>query len=158
MNDKSNFGRVCEDFVAELIREKTGYDVLNLNDIKVNYPVTDLRVKDSRLEVEYEISIKAKKSPTWPAVKGIRNENQFIIFVDIYKTESPVFYILNNSNWNNVLETIMPNRDADAEIVDGALEWNWVDDGQRKKFRGSKLLASDIEQYKNNWTSLPGVG
>jgi hypothetical protein len=154
MTSKINFGRICEDFVAELVAEKTGFDVTNLNDVKVNHPTTDLLVKDPKSNKQYEISIKAKKSASWPAVRGVKADNQFIIFVDIYKNESPSFYILSNKDWQDVLHSILPKRDAGAEIVSGAIEWNWVADGKKKKFRGSKLSVSDIESYINNWSIL----
>lgn len=155
MSNKIKFGRACEDFVAHLIEEKTGYNVFNLNDIKNNYPTTDLAVKGIQNKTKYEISVKAKKSPTWPAVRGINEQSQYIIFVDIYKLESPQFYILDNKEWQKVLKNIKPDRADGSEIIKGALEWNWVADGVKKKYRGSALKVSDIAQYLNNWDILP---
>lgn len=83
-------------------------------------------------------------------------KNQYMIFVDLYKTESPVFYVLSNQQWQVVLETIKPSRNG-AEIKDGALEWNWIEDGEHKKRRGSQLHADEILEYMNNWSVLPGV-
>nr|CAA6830693.1 MAG: Unknown protein [uncultured Thiotrichaceae bacterium] len=155
MVEKTRFGRTCEDFVAELIAAKTGYEVSNLNDVRYNHPVTDLLARDPKHFGEYEVSVKGKKSASWPAVRGISEKNQYIIFVDIYKIESPNFYILNNQDWQEVLSSILPNRDGGAEIINGALEWNWVESGKNKKFRGSQLYTSDIEKYLNNWAVLP---
>ncbi len=157
MSNKSQFGRTCEDFVAELIAEKTKCNVSNLNDIKNNHPVTDLHVKCEKKGVDYQVSIKAKKSKVWPSVRGIKEEGQYIVFVDIFKIDAPTFYILDHASWQQVLKDILPQRDAGAEIVDGAVEWNWVEDKKSKKFRGSQLFASDIEHYLNNWSVLPGV-
>ncbi|WP_166421920.1 hypothetical protein [Pseudoalteromonas sp. Z1A8] len=154
---KTKFGSICEDFVGELLSVKTGLDVSNLNEIKMNHPTTDLVMTDSNTGDEYEVSVKAKKGKVWPAVKGINKENQYIVFVDLYMVESPIFYVLNNAQWRIVLETIQPHRDSGAEIINGALEWNWVKDGKNKKFRGSQLNAKDISDYINNWAILPGV-
>ena len=96
MTGKINFGRVCEDFVAEIISLKTKFDVENLNDIKQNHPVTDLKITNSEDGSFFEVSVKAKKSRAWPAVKGISHNSQYIIFVDIYSNPSPDFYILNH--------------------------------------------------------------
>lgn len=155
MKDNINFGRICEDFVAELISLKTGYLVSNLNDIKINHPITDLTVTDPISNTSFEISVKAKKSPHWPAVKGINKNNHYIVFVDIYD-HSPTFYILNNQQWQYVLRKILPERENGAEITKGALEWNWVKDGKPKKFRGSKLFPNDILEFKDNWKIIPG--
>jgi len=157
MSEKIKFGRVCEDFVAELISLKTGYIVSNLNDIRNNHPFTDLAVSCPESDVLFEISIKAKKSPNWPAVKGISSDNQYLVFVDIYECESPSFYILNNQQWQKVLKKILPKRENGAEIINGALEWNWIEDGKAKRFRGSRLLPTDIAEFKDNWKVIPGI-
>lgn len=157
MTDKINFGRVCEDFVAEIISLKTKFNVENLNDIKKNHPITDLKITNSEDGSSFEVSVKAKKSQVWPAVKGILKNNQYIIFVDIYSNQSPDFYILNNRQWQGVLKKILPNREEGAEILKGAIEWNWTENGKQKKYRGSQLLVEDISKYKDCWGSIPGI-
>lgn len=152
MTNKINFGRVCEDFVAELISLKTGYTVSNLNDIRNNHPITDLKVTNPNDGSSFEISVKAKKGRVWPAVKGICKDNHFMVFIDIFSGVSPLFYILNNQQWQGVLRKIMPNRDEGAEIIKGALEWNWVVDGKPKKFRGSQLFPEDIFEFRDKET------
>lgn len=157
MTDRATFGRVCEDFVAQLIAIKTGLVVTNLNDERENHPVTDLRITESNGKSLYEVSVKAKKTAEWPAVKGISENTQYMVFVDIYTNDAPQFYILTNEDWQNVLKTIQPKRNAGAQIVSGALQWNWTDNGRLKKFRGSKLYQADIDVFKNNWRALPRI-
>ncbi|RRS08698.1 hypothetical protein EAG18_10915 [Pseudoalteromonas sp. J010] len=155
--NKSDFGRVCEDFVGELIKSKTQLEVINLNDRKVNHPKTDLAVINLKSGEEYQVSVKAKKGNVWPAVKGIDNDDHFIIFVDIYRLETPAFYVLSNHQWQSVLKNILPEREGGAEIKDGALEWNWEENGKAKKYRGSQLRVEDISDYVNNWSVLPSA-
>lgn len=77
---KSTFGKVCEDFVGELLAIKTGLAVLNLNEIKMNHPTTDLIVVDSSSGIEYEVSVKAKKGNFWPAVRGVSKKKSVYDF------------------------------------------------------------------------------
>jgi len=112
-------------------------------------------VTDEASGVEYEISVKAKKKSVWPAVKGIYQDNQYIVFVDIYRVEAPTFYILNNEQWQKVLRDIQSYREDGSEIIRGALEWNWIEGGKPKRFRGSLLKVKDVEKYINNWEALP---
>jgi hypothetical protein len=155
--EKMALGRICEYLVQVIIEEKTGYSVSNLNDAVKNHPATDLCVIDSSKNVIYEVSIKAKNSPSWPSVRGVKNKNQYMVFVDVNHDKDPVFYILNKIQWESVLRTILPKRDAGAEIVDGTIEWNWTDKGQEKKHRGSYIKPEDISRFKDNWSVLPGI-
>ena len=130
----------------------------NLNDDQRNHPVTDLKVMNlSNDDVAYKVSIKAKDSDSWPSVRGVQNKNEYMVFVDVKHDNDPEFYILSQKQWGAVLREILPNRDHGAEIVDGAIEWNWTDKGQQKKRRGSKLYPKEISRYKDNWSVLPGV-
>jgi len=154
---KMVFGRENEDFVQRIIECKTGYAVNNLNDVIKNHPITDLRVSSEN--VAYEVSIKAKNSPTWTSVRGVQSTDQYIVFVDV-KHDDRVFYILNQRQWKDVLIKILPDRSKKypgAEIIDGAIEWNWIVDNQPKKRRGSYLKPEEISLYKDNWSVLPGV-
>lgn len=157
MTSKADFGRACEDFVAYLIACKTGFSVVNLNNTKTNHPVTDLKIVGKNGKPMYEVSVKAKQGRAWPAVKGVSKSNQFMLFVDAYSAGSPVFYILTNFDWQCVLKSIKPAREAGAKIVEGALQWDWVEDGVPRRFRGSQLFSADIESFRDNWSALPGV-
>lgn len=157
MRNKVDFGRMCEDLVAKRIRKISGYVVKNLNDERPNHPITDLKVTKPKTKESYEVSVKAKERKSWPAVKGIQNVNQYIIFVDYLNNESPIFYILNYREWNVVLKKILPTRETGAMIVNGALEWNWIKGGKPKKFRGSMLFPEEIKKYRNQWHKLPGI-
>ena len=108
------------------------------------------------------MSVKAKYGPSWPAVHGIKSENQYIVFVDLQPDVDPTFYVLNHPQWTEVLKEILPNRKAiypGAKIVDGAIEFHWTDDnGMPKKRRGSALGVNEIPlEYKNAWAVLPGA-
>ena len=155
MATKSSFGKACECLVHEIITAKTGFSVENLNDTKVNHPVTDLIVKSLNGEVIYEVSVKAKDGHEWPSVKGIKNKDQYMVFVDFEERVYPEFYVLNYRQWNNVLKKILPKREKGAEIVDGAIEWNWLEGGKKKKRRGSLLRSEEIAIYRGKWSSLP---
>ncbi len=156
MDNKINLGRFCEELVRKEIIKRTNYDVVNLNDIRNNYPVVDLKVTNLKTDVSYEVSVKAKIGNIWPAVKGIRNENQFIIFVDYSENKKPSFYILSYPEWISTLKKIKPQRDKGSKIINGTLEWNWEKDGVPKKFRGSRLCPEDINEFKSCWKILPG--
>ena len=157
MTGKMAIGKICEYLVQVIIESKTGFTVKNLNDIKTNHPVTDLLATNPNNDESYEVSVKAKLKDTWPSVKGINKKNQFIVFVDLNTIGDPSFYVLSKRQWINVLKRILPNREEGAEIVDGAIEWNWEVDGKKKKHRGSLLKVEDIERYKNNWSILPSA-
>jgi len=157
MKNREDFGRTCENLVAQLIASKTGLVVTNLNDEKNNHPATDLRIAGPNAEPAYEVSVKAKKTAEWPAVKGVSEDTQYMVFVDACTVEDPQFYILTNKDWQDVLKTIQPKRKTGARIINGALQWDWEDDGKLKKFRGSKLYPTDIQAYKDNWCVLPGI-
>lgn len=157
MKDKGDLGRACEDLVAQHITRKTGFAVTNLNDEKNNHPATDLRITGPNDELTYEVSVKAKKTPVWPAVKGISNKRHYMVFVDVRTDEAPQFYVLSNNDWQNVLKKILGKRDPGAEIIKGALEWNWKSEGKQKKYRGSMLRPTDIKKFKNKWSTLPGI-
>ena len=157
MTKKIIVGRLCEYLVKVILESKTGYAVENLNDEKINNPTTDLRVTNQSNGEKFEVSVKAKDGPTWPAVRGISSKNQYIVFVDLQTKTDPDFYVLNNRQWIAVLKKLLPNRDAGAEIVNGAIEWNWMKDGNPKKRRGSYLKVDDIASYKDAWKVIPGV-
>lgn len=155
---KKKLGRICEYLVQVTIEAKTGYVVKNLNDDQKNHPVTDLKVMNSSNDdVVYKVSIKAKDGDSWPSVRGVQNKDEYIVFVDVKDDNDPEFYILSQKQWSAVLRKILPHRDPGAEIVNGAIEWNWTDKGQQKKRRGSYLKPEDISRYKDNWSVLPGV-
>jgi hypothetical protein len=156
MVNKENLGRFCEELVKNEIIKRTKYDVVNLNDIRNNYPVVDLKVTNFKTDVSYDVSVKAKTGDRWPAVKGIRKENQFIVFVDYSENQKAVFYILNYLEWISTLKQIKSKRTKGSKIIDGALEWNWEKDGVSNKFRGSWLFADDINEFKSCWKTLPG--
>jgi hypothetical protein len=153
---KSAFGKACECLVKEIITAKTGFSVKNLNEKKMNNPVTDLVISSPERNVEFEVSVKAKDGKEWPSVKGIAQNGQYIVFVDFYDRTYPEFYVLNYRQWNRVLESILPSRNDGAKIVNGAIEWNWVRDGKKMKRRGSLLRVDEIAKYKGKWSSLPG--
>lgn len=142
--------------VQEIIRSKTGYIVRNLNDLRANNPITDLKVSSEDDSVLYEVSVKAKDSPEWPQVKGIMKKQQYIVFVDFYERTEPDFYVLTQRQWNNVLLKILPTRKG-AEIKDGAIVWIGEKNGKRTTSRASLLRVEEISRYKNNWSALPGV-
>lgn len=156
MATKSTLGKACECLVQEIIKSKTGFLVDNLNDKRVNHAVTDLVVSSPTGDVVYEVSVKAKDGKEWPSVKGITRKGQYIVFVDFYDRTYPDFYVLSYGQWNGVLKKILPRRDKRAEVVNGAIEWNWVKDGKRMKRRGSLLRAEEIAKFKGKWSSLPG--
>lgn len=157
MTRKMSIGRISEYLVQIIIELKTGYVVKNLNDTRNNNPVTDLLVINPNNNESYEVSVKAKENASWPRVKGINEKNQFMVFVDLHTDGDPSFYILSQRQWLNVLKRILPNREEGAEIVGGAIEWNWEVDGKKKKHRGSILKIEDIKKYENNWSVLPGM-
>lgn len=154
---KMTLGRTCEYLLQVIIEGKTGYTVKNLNDVKKNHPVTDLIVMNSSKDVVYEVSVKTKDSPSWPSVRGVQGKNQYMVFVDVKYDDDPEFYILSQRQWGAVLRKILPYRDSGAEIIEGAIEWNWTEKGQPKKRRGSYLMPEEISRYKGNWSVLPGV-
>lgn len=157
MATKSTFGKACEALVQEIIKSKTGFSVDNLNEKKVNHAVTDLVVSSPAGDVRYEVSVKAKDGKEWPCVKGIALESQYIVFVDFYDRTYPNFYVLSYHEWNGVLSSILMSRCSGAEVVNGAIEWNWVKDGKKMKRRGSLLRVEEIAEYEEKWPSLPGV-
>lgn len=156
LSTKSAFGKACECLVQEIIKAKTGFLVDNLNDKKMNNPVTDLVISSPEGDVEFEVSVKAKDGKDWPSVKGIARKGQYIVFVDFYDRTYPEFYVLSYRQWSCVLESILASRDDGAKIVNGAIEWNWVRDGKKMKRRGSLLRVDEIAKYKGKWSSLPG--
>lgn len=157
MTSKSQIGRLCEYLVKEIVERKTGFTVTNANDEATNYPVIDLVVFDSATGNEYTISVKAKTGSMWPSVKGIQKKGQYIIFVSVEASADPCFYILTKRQWDSALRRMLPNRQAGATIVNGAIEWNWKVRGKNQKRRGSFVLPEDIKRHKNKWHALPGV-
>lgn len=156
MTQKQQIGRLCEFLVKEIIERKSGFHVANINDESTNYPVVDLVVTDT--ERTYTVSVKAKTEAVWPSVKGVQKSDQFMVFVSVHENADPDFYILTKRQWDSALKRMLPNRDAGAEIVNGAIEWNWEVSGKKKKRRGSFVKPDEINQYKNNWKVLPGIG
>lgn len=156
MTRKGYFGTTCEELVRERIEKLTRGKAVNLNDLHHNHPVTDLEVTTPGGQ-RYQVSVKGKAKPKWPAVKGIVTNDQYIVFVDCADVGDIGFYILSCRQWQAVLERILPERDKGAKIVKGALEWRWVDKGGKKKWRGSWLLPDEIKRYKDKWSTLPGV-
>jgi len=161
---KMKIGDSGEKYILNMINEKTDDVAINMNKIKNNYPVIDLVVLNKTSYKYYGISVKAKKTTkAWPRVSGIKNKNQYIIFVDYYLKKSPDIYILGYSAWITVLETILPERnkkDPGAKIVDGAIEWhNFKNKNGKfvKRYRGSLIRPEEIKRYKDNWNVLPGV-
>lgn len=157
MATKSTFGKACECLVQEIIQSKTGFSVVNLNEERANHATTDLVVSSSKGDVRYEVSVKAKDGKVWPSVRGIGRKGQYIIFVDFYNRTYPDFYVLSYAQWNGVLRKILPYRDKGAEIVNGAIEWNWMKSGKMTKRRGSLLRPEDVAMFKGKWISLPSA-
>lgn len=156
MTSKSQTGRLCEYLVKEIIERKTNFNVTNANDEAANYPVIDLVVIDPATDNKYYVSVKAKTKKEWPSVKGVRREGQYMVFVSVNSNANPDFYVLTSQQWDAALKRMLPNRKAGAEIVNGAIEWNWEESGKPKKRRGSSVRPEDIEQYKGKWSVLPG--
>ncbi len=153
MIKKNEFGLFWENQVKDLIQKFTTHSVSNLNDIRANHPVTDLVIKDKTGRALCEISVKAKRKPTWPAVRGIYNDQHFIVFVDA--ASEPSYYVLNNADWQGVLKKIIPYRSGKPEIKNGAIEWNWIDEnGKSKKRRGSELAVEEVAKFRNNWAVI----
>lgn len=163
MTDKSLLGRLCEFIVTVIVRDKTGWTIENLNDTQINHPVTDLRVVNPLRGEAYEISVKAKigsENKDWPKVKGISSSGQYIVFVSVDQDRDPRFYILDSTQWNDVLIKIKKVRDPGSKksIKNGALELRWEDRyGKQVIQRGSRLFESDISEYRDAWSTLPGA-
>ena len=156
MNDKTRVGRLAENLVRSEIVERSNHRIVNLNDLRKNHPIVDLRVSDRKTGKSYDVSVKAKRGHVWPAVRGVRSRNQFMVFVDASDVRETSFYILTYSEWISTLQRIKPQRDAGSMIVNGALEWNWKEGGVLKRFRGSQICLEDISRFKSRWASLPG--
>jgi hypothetical protein len=156
MAPRSQMGRLCEYLVKEMIERRTGFTVLNANDKRVNYPIIDLIV-DPDTENKYYVSVKAKAKQEWPSVRGVQEANQYMVFISLNEKDDPDFYVLSNQQWFETLRQILPRCGDSAEIVNGAIEWNWEAEGEKRRRRGALVKPGDIARYKDNWSVLPGV-
>lgn len=157
VNEKINLGRLCEYLVKVVVESKSGWSVKNINDEKRNHPRTDLIVRNQQTGEQYEISVKAKQGKKWPAVKGIANSNEYIIFVSLTPNSDPEFFILTNRQWGGLLKRLLPTRDPGAEIIGGSIQWSWIEDGKKKSFKGTAISREEISKYRDRWTVLPGI-
>ncbi|MGD9698030.1 MULTISPECIES: hypothetical protein [unclassified Acinetobacter] len=144
---KENIGLVGEYLVAAELCKRGIYAQLTLG----NHKKTDLLIETD--DGAGCVSVKTKRGTTWPKVKGIWKECDFIVFVD-FKDKSindiPDFYVLNTNDWKEIIEEIGSKRkgcfiDPETNTV------YWDDKEGYLRWEGCQISVTDVKKYQDKW-------
>ena len=145
--DRSNLSLAGEYAVASEICRRGIYAQITLGNLKR----TDLLIFNSETEKMIRVEVKSKKKNVWPAVKGMKDENCFLILVDFSKkelTERPDFYIVDSQDWKDYLdEFIIPDKKFKELKEEHIPVW-------QDNFKGAAIKPTQVEKYKEKWDKI----
>lgn len=108
------------------------------------------------------IQVKAKQGRDWPNCKGIFGDNSLLIFVDYQNkafNQRPDFYILDSSDWGELV-----NRECAARISSGEIVVNqqncpvWVKQVKNgKPYVGMGVSPGKVTQHKERWDKIEAL-
>ncbi|NLX14533.1 MAG: hypothetical protein GXY44_12890 [Phycisphaerales bacterium] len=153
-SEKQNVGLAGEYAVASYLCRKGLYAQLTLG----NHKKTDLLVEDTESGHLFCVSVKAKKGPQWPKVKGITRKTDVIVFVDFKNKQAndmPDFYVLNLQAWKKLILKLKKQRQRGSIIDRRTNTLHWPSDkGKSNGYYGSYISPKDIEPYKDAWKKV----
>jgi len=111
------------------------------------------------------VSVKSKRIRVWPNIRGIKYDNEFIVFVDYYKKQLPSpevdFYVINSQDWQNLLDIrlteVRARKPTERIEIDKSTNTPIFIDQLKKSgkpYMGIDLSVSHLRPYKDRWERL----
>lgn len=156
-DEKIQLGLAGEYAVASELCRRGVYTQLTLG----NYKRADLLVIGKERNV-CRIEVKAKKGPKWANIKGVSDEDAYIVFVDLRKpeTERPDFYVLSSEDWRKAALKVVKQKQKNSPqmnvFVDEENCLTFPDQITKsgKPYRGCSISIDNVGEYKDCWDKI----
>ena len=152
--EKGIIGLCGEYAVASEICRRGHYAQITLGNLKS----TDILVFNPDSKKMIRIEVKSKQGKEWPNIKGIKDDNILIVFVDFQEKDlfsRPDFYILNNIAWFTLVDTLKTNPSFAGLEDDYIPLWKNRKTGELQgKYKGCGIKPNMINEYKEKWDIL----
>jgi len=140
--------------VASEICRKGYYTQITLGNLKA----TDILVYNTETGKLFRIEVKSKQKKQFAWIKGVKDENHLLVFVDFWKKEDerPDFYVLNLEDWKKILDKYVRIKHW-YDITDDYVPVNLRRrDGtpRKKEMEGITIHVEQIEEHKDKWEKL----